>query len=148
MVILSNVVDDFINKLKQDAHFENIKIIKAYPYVAKPTRLSKIVLCLSLAEISADNCSVGDNCIYGDYKIDIDIFVPYKIGADVISDVFSNIVNACNDNLPIGISTNNIKNDRDTLCYTAKCSLVFNDALNIGGVNDECRNKWGVNTDC
>lgn len=137
MVILSNVVDDFINKLKQDAHFKNVKIIKAYPYVAKPTRLSKIVLCLSLAEISADSCAIGDSCIYGDYKIDVDIFVPYKMGADSIGEVFSNIINACNDNLPISISTNNISNDRQTLCYTAKCSLVFNDALDIGGVDCE-----------
>lgn len=132
MVILSDVLDDFINVLKQDAHFKEYKILKAYPYITKPTRLSKVILCISLGEVNGDSIGVGDNYIYGNYKINIDIFVPFSMGANSISKIFNNIIDTCSDNLPISISTSEITADGTTLCFTARCSLAFNNLLSLG----------------
>ncbi len=137
MAILSKAVDDFIATLKQTEDFGTIKVIKAYPYVIKPTKLSKIVVAVSLGDVSAENISVGDNCIFGTYRIDSYIYSPYAVGADVLPLVAEKIFACCLGFNPVAITTSQVDTDATTLCYTLKCSITFSDLINLGGGDNE-----------
>lgn len=133
MAILSNVVDDFISALNQRTDFDGIKVIKAYPYVIKPTKLSKIVVAVSLGDVSGDNVSIGDNCVFGTYRIDACIYSPYDVGADVLPQVAEKIFDTCVNYNPVAITTTQIDTNATALCYTLKCSVTFSDYINFGG---------------
>lgn len=149
MVILNKAVDDFIARLNQSDVFGdlegaegvdgigNIKIIKSYPYVIKPTKLTKIVVAVSLGDVSGNSISIGDSCIFGSYRIDACIYSPYARGADVLPLVAEKIFACFADCNPVSITTTQVDTDATTLCYTIKCSITFSDLINLGGGNSE-----------
>ena len=137
MAILSNAVDDFVTMLSQNDDFGNIKVIKAFPYVIKPTKLSKIVVAVSLGDVNADNISIGDNCVFGTYRIDTCIYAPFDMGADDLPLVAEKIFASCVNYNPVAFTTTQVDTDAKTLCYTLKCSITFSDLINLGGGDNE-----------
>lgn len=130
---LNKKVNDIVNKLSSDKRFDNIKVIMAYPNVNKPTQLKKIVVTVSPSEIDAENISVGENCFYGDYSVNIDVFVPQNFGSPCIQQTVESVVDLLKDEMPKAVRVSQIKVDNALFCYYVNCRITFCDVINFGG---------------
>lgn len=134
---LNKKTTDIVQKLSLDKRFKEIKVIMAYPDVNKPTRLKKIVVSVSPSAIDAENISVGEECMYGEYKIDIDVFVPQNFGTPCVQEVVQNIIDALKDEMMSGIKVSEIKAYNSLFCYGVNCRLTFLGEIDFGGSADD-----------
>lgn len=136
-MLLSNEIDELISILRNNDALSDCKIIKAYPLMMKPTMLDKTVIALSLGEIEADNIELGGDCRYGYYKINLNIYCPYDLGANALENVVSNIVQSLSGTYPASVSVSEINKNELIECLFVKCSFTYNGAMNFGGVANE-----------
>ena len=88
-------------------------------------------------DVNADNISIGDNCVFGTYRIDTCIYAPFDMGADDLPLVAEKIFASCVNYNPVAFTTTQVDTDAKTLCYTLKCSITFSDLINLGGGDNE-----------
>jgi hypothetical protein len=136
---LTNEIDVLIEMLRANSYFDDIKIIKAFPYSMKATRLAKTVIAVSPSKVEGENISIGDNKMFGEYSIDFDVFIPILSGTPVKSDVIEQIVTTVSACYPSGISVSAITVNNDISCTTAKCTFTFSGEISIGGNSDGTR---------
>lgn len=134
---LNDKIDIIAGKLSADKRFDNIKVVMAYPNVHKSTQLKKIVAAVSPSEIDAEKISVGDNCMYGEYKIDIDVFVPHNFGSPCIQNTVESVVDVLKDEMPSGIKVSKIQVNNSLFCYYVNCCFTFCDVIDFGGSENE-----------
>lgn len=134
---LNKKVNDIVQKLSLDERFKDSKIIKAYPDVNKPTRLKRIVVSVSPSSIEAENISVGEECMYGEYSIDIDAFVPQNFGTPCVQKVIENVIDTLKDEFPTRIKVSQINVNNSLFCYYVNCCLTFCGEINFGGSADD-----------
>jgi hypothetical protein len=130
---LSDKIDFLIEKLKENCYFDNVKIIKSYPYSKKDTRLSKTVVAVSPSKIEAQNISIGNDTLYGDYSVDFDVFIPIQSGSPVDSSVIEQIVVTLSECQPKSVYVSEISVNNSISCCLAKCTFTFNGKIEIGG---------------
>lgn len=130
---LTNEIDALISQLNTNSYFDEIKIIKAFPYTDKPTRLNKIVVAVSPSKINAENISTGGECLYGEYSIDFDIFIPVNKGTPVDTSVIEQLICTVAVCCPKAVSVSEITANNNIFCYTAKCTFTFSGEIAIGG---------------
>lgn len=130
-------IQGIIDYLRADKHFDNTHIVKAFPYMKKPTKLRKIVIAVSPSEIEAENISVGDVNLYGEYSIDFDVFSPQELGTPVVFDSIQNIIEILKCFYPSRIYVSKITPVDEISCFSAKCTLTFNGEINFGGAVNE-----------
>lgn len=122
---LTEEIDALIAQLKTNQFFENIKIVKAFPYINKPTRLSKTVIAVSPSKISAENISIGSESLFGDYSVDFDIFIPIQEGTPVDTAVIEQLLCTLSSCYLKAAAVSEITADNTISCCTAKCTLTF-----------------------
>ncbi len=134
---LNKEIDEFILNLEANSFFSDMKIIKAYPYAIKPTRLKKTVIAVSPSQISAKNISLGETHFFADYKIDVDIYVPQQFGADSIINIVREILGCAAGFYAVGVTASKINADDNLNCFTSKCTVEFNGEIDLGGNENE-----------
>jgi hypothetical protein len=115
---------------------DDCKIIKAYPYEFKPTRLSKAVIAVSQSEVEVENIAIGDECYFGNYTINTAVYVPYEFGVPAVSKFIDAIVKSQADYCPLKISTTKIENVENISCFKFDCSFTFNDFILMEDENE------------
>lgn len=134
---LNKKMQSIVNMLSQDSYFDNVKIIKAYPDVSKPTRLRQTVICVLPSEMDAENISVGNACLYGRYSVCIDAFVPQNFGSPCVQTVIEHVVDALKDEMPCGIKVSPIRVNHSLFCYSVSCCLTFCGEINFKGDDND-----------
>lgn len=134
---LTEEIDALTARLKANPYFDRIKIVKAFPYKNKPTRLGTAVVAVSPSRISAENISVGGERLFGDYSIDFDVFIPIQEGTPVDTTVIEQIISTLSACFPKSVAVSKITADNSIFCCTAKCTLTFSGEITIGGFSDE-----------
>lgn len=137
MVYLNKEIDEFVIRLEKNSFFSQIKVIKAYPYAIKPTRLKKTVITVSPSQISAENISLGETHLFADYKIDVDIYVPQQIGADSIISIVREIFRCAAGFYAVGVTASKITADDNLNCFISKCTIEFNGEIDLGSDENE-----------
>lgn len=131
---LDHELNTFIDRLKNSEAFSDVQIIKAYPYVTKPTRLKNAVITVSPSEISGKSISIGQENIFASYTIDADIYVPVESGSPRMWEYIRNILLAQMNSIPTAVSVSRVTADDKLSCYTARCSLTYNGVLALDGI--------------
>lgn len=134
---LSNEIDSLCKRLKADDSLNAFKIIKAYPYNIKPTRLSYQVIAVSPSSIEAESIAVDNEDFYGKYSIDLDVFSPYEMGSPAMSDALERVLVSATDNTVVGISVSAVTVDENAHCFKAKCTLKYCYSHMLRGINNE-----------
>ncbi len=122
---LNNEVNALYEKMRSDKRLENYKIIMAYPYALKPTRMSNQIIVLSPSGIQADSTGLGNDEYYGNYSIDIDAFSSFDLGSPVMSEIIENILEVAVDPTVTGIKVGPVSHDRNSRCFSVKCTLTY-----------------------
>lgn len=130
---LNKEIDALIALLKANPFFDDIKITKAFPFINKPTRLSRTVIAVSPSKIDAQNISVGGESLFGDYSIDFDVFIPINDGTPVDTDVIEQLVCTLSKSFPKAAAVSEITVNNNIFCCTAKCTFTFSGEIKIGG---------------
>lgn len=85
---LDNLIDTLIEKIKADPFFDNISVIRAYPDVTKPTRLSRAYIALSLGEIDLSSSQLDSSSRAGEVRVCADIITPVNMEQPDLCDIF------------------------------------------------------------
>lgn len=134
---LAKETKNILDMLKSNEYFSDKKVIMAYPFAKKPTRLADIVVTISPSSLSAKNIEAGGESLFGSYKIDADIFVPQDMGSPCVFDVIEKTVNTVIPLFPCAVSVSEIYPMDELFCFTAKCSFTFSSEIDFGGENYE-----------
>lgn len=130
-MFLTDELDAFIERLKISPLLESTNIIKAYPYVMKPTRLDNVVITVSPAGIDGKSTSIGDENIFAYYTIDADIFVPQELGSPKMGEYIQAVLSSQISSAPCGIAASGVKANDKISCFTVKCSFTYNGELEL-----------------
>lgn len=130
---LNKKVKDIVSKLSSDERLRDTKVIMAYPNVNKPTQLRRVVIAVSPSSLNAQNISIGDVCIYGEYSVDIDVFVPQNLGTPCIQDVVEKIIDIIKNESLSGIKVSQIKVNNSLFCHYVNCCMTFRGEIDFGG---------------
>ena len=122
---LADETDKIFNKLKESTELSEYRIIKAYPFSYKATRLKQAVICVSPSGIDAKTASIGGSDYFGEYTIDADVFVPQDMGTPCTYEIIEKIVKVLSDEPPCGVKVSAVSTKDNIECYTAKCTLTF-----------------------
>lgn len=131
---LDHELDTFIERLKKSEALRDVQIIKAYPYVTKPTRLNHAVITVSPSEIKGESISIGQEDIFASCTIDADIYVPVEFGSPRMWEYIRYILLAQMNGVPTAVSVSRVAADDKLSCYTAKCSLTYNGVLGLDDI--------------
>lgn len=122
---LNKEIDEVIYTLRNTDELKEISFLKAFPYVTKPTRLSKRCAVLSPNSLELESVSVDNTDFYGTGEIRIDLFCPYHLGSPVIFDDMQKIVKASLNDEISKISISAISVDSSCECYVLTAVLGF-----------------------
>ena len=100
-------------------------IIKAYPYVNKPTRLKKPVLCIAPCGLEAERCAVGQKQYLGSYRIRISVYVPQSLGSPVVDRTLEAVIKALGATGFHRLQVSDIKTMDVIDCFTAACEVTY-----------------------
>lgn len=122
---LDNETDELLKLLKSKTELKGISFIKACPYARKQTKINKKIATISPCELDLESVSVDDECFFGKYAIDIDLFVPYEFGSPAAYDDMENIVRAIMRKSVCGIKLSSIVKASSAECYKMTATLTF-----------------------
>lgn len=128
---VENIIDELIALIKSDAYFSNIKVIKAYPCTAAPTRITAETVALGLEKINLSSASVDDSNRSGDVSVFADIFIPVKDNNGRASDIFTRLCSCCSVYNILSVSAQRITVDITTAAYVLKTVFTFNDEIEV-----------------
>lgn len=134
-MILNERIDEFIDRLNSSELLSDCKIIKAYPYFRKPTRLENTIIAISLGEINASNIELGGDVLNGSYIINASIYSPY--GEADVSKTIQAVVDSQLSAYPSSISVSELNTNDSLSCVWAKCGFSFYDNISFGGSENE-----------
>lgn len=132
---LTHEIQQVIDYLRADRRFFNTKIVKAFPYMKKPTKLRTIVIAVSPSKIDAENVSVGDINLYGEYSIDFDVFSPQELGTPAVFRSIQDIIEILKSFYPSKVYVSEITSVDGISCFSAKCTLTFRGDIDFGGAD-------------
>lgn len=128
---LAKAVDEFVTRLKDCEALEGVSIIKAYPFVKKPTKLDNVVIAVSPAQIESKAVSIGEDNMFSTYTIDADVFIPQELGSPEMWKYIQAVLLSQAESFPVAVATSQIKANDKISCYTAKCSFTYNGELEL-----------------
>lgn len=132
---LTEQLNSFINRLKASLKLQECEIFKAYPSSFAPTRPKKIMIAVSLGELSADNTEVGGESLYGSYRLNADIFFPY--GMNETQSVIEAVIGSQLGEYPASVSVSAPECNDSIGCVCVKCGFVFYANMSFGGADNE-----------
>lgn len=129
---LSNEIDAFIERLKACDGLKACKIVKAFPYITKPTILKNPVIAVSCATVQAECVELGGEEMCGSFKICASIFLPTKNGSAGVYDLVANVLGSQAGAYPCAVSVGEINADNELDCLNVECVFDFPCAMNLG----------------
>lgn len=134
---LSDEIDNFIERLKACDGLKDCKIVKAFPYITKPTILKCPVIAVSCKMIQTECIELGGEEMCGSFKICASIFLPAKNGSAGVYDLVANVLDSQAGAYPCAVSVGEINADNELDCLTVECELAFPCAMNLGEDDNE-----------
>lgn len=131
MLRIDSVLDILINKIKSDEYFSDIKVIKAYPFTAAPTRLTKETVAIGFDEITFSAMSIDESSRAGDVAVFTDVFIPLKMNSSRAIDIFSGICRCFDGFNVLSVRCERITVDVSTAAYVLKTSFTFNNEIEV-----------------
>lgn len=130
---LNKLIDEIAAKMKSDDNFENINIIKAYPYVDKPTILKKQVITVHPYALDLQSIAVEQQIMQGEYSVEFDIFSPFDMGSPSVCELSEKIMCFLKPYNPINIKSQGISVENTVRCYKSKFIVTLSDFIDLGG---------------
>lgn len=128
---IESFIDEFIDSIKKDDYFSDIKIIKAYPCTEAPVRLLKETIALGFDKVDFTSISIDDSNRAGSISVFADIFIPLKKDNGRAGDIFSRLCRSlCRYNV-ISVSAQRTVVDNNTASYVMKTEFTFNDEIEV-----------------
>lgn len=131
--LLMNVVDT----LKADPFFDDIKLVRAYPYMTKPTMPEEAIIAISIGEVKLKPCHIGEDSLMIELSLWTDIYVPFSLGTELGCDIFSRLCECVGRISPKCISSSRMVADKESGCYLLQCEITFDRELEVGGERGE-----------
>lgn len=131
MLRIDNMLDSVISMLKENDYFSDIKVIKAYPCSAAPTRLAAETVAVGFDEINFSSSSVDESIRDGEVTIFIDIFVPLKANNARAIDIFTEICRCFNSFNILSVRCERMAVDVSTAAYVLKTAFTFNNEIGV-----------------
>lgn len=122
---LSKEIDDVLSVLNSAEELENIRFIKAYPYIKKGTIIKNKIATVSSGEIDLESISLDNDDFSGKYSVDIELFVPFSLGSPSALDDMERIFKVVMDSRVCGIKIHNLVKDSVAECYRLKASFYY-----------------------
>lgn len=137
MLNIKTLLDDFVSALRKDSYFDDIKIIRAYPFMPRPTELKECVVAVGFSDITLESDRIGESDRYGQVKIFADIFVPFGRDSRKACEIFTRICEALNCYNVVSISAQRTYANKETASYIMKSEIAFNGEIMFGGGSGE-----------
>ena len=111
--------------LKASEELSDFSIIKAYPYVKKPTILQSTVITICPAASNLKSVSLGSEELFGTYGIYVDVFIPQQEGSPCDNTAVEGITEAL---LPLGavkVSISDVEREDVLNAFCVRCLFEF-----------------------
>lgn len=122
---LTNETASILQLLKSNEALADTHIIKAYPYVNKPTRLKKPVLCVAPGGMEADHIAIGQKQYLGSYSIIVSVFVPHSLGSPVADKTLEAVIQSLSTTGFHRLQVSDIRTADAIDCFTATCKASY-----------------------
>ena len=130
---LDNILDELIGVIKADDAFKAVKVIKAYPFDIKPTRLACPYIALGFSEIDMHSGSIDSSQRQGQVSVFADIYVSGRQDGESIYDIFTRLCEVLSCFNVLSIKTQRTEYDAYTQSNVLKSVISFNDEIAFGG---------------
>lgn len=132
-MMIDTIIDQLIDVIKKDKYFDNIRVINAYPFKTKPTRITKAYVALGIYEINMKSYNIDDSQRRGEVSVFADIFVPVHSDNGYISEIFMHLCDALKCFNVLSVSASGITADSDIQAVVMKTVITFDDEIHFGG---------------
>ena len=122
---LSDMTSAVYSQLSSAVFDYGVKVIKAYPYLDKPTRLEKAVIAVSPEKTELEPAGIGNEEQYGEIRVVADIFVPQNFGSEALRSLSEQAVKAALVLEPSGVGVFPIKAEDRLDCLRCSCTFTF-----------------------
>jgi len=122
---LFDLTDTVYNCLKSTAFPEGTAVIKAFPYIDKPTRLENAVIAVTPGETELESAGIGACEQYGEVKVRADIFSPQQNGSEALLAVTRTAVTAGLELSPLKIYVSPVGAEDRLSCLCCSCIFTF-----------------------
>lgn len=126
---LSSETEAVFRLLKDNEALADTHIIKAYPYVNKPTRLKKPVLCVAPGGLEATHLSLGQEQYLGSYGIVISVFVPHSLGSPTADKTLDAVIQSLRSTDFHRLQVSEISSVDAIDCFTAVCKAEYRSTI-------------------
>lgn len=130
MINTEKMIDELRNSIDDT---ENVKIIKAYPFSDKPTRITKAYIAVGIKEIRLEPYQIDYPDKTGELIISADLFCPLKWDSSEIIRLFSKLCAAVEKYNITSIKAGEITADTNTQAYRLKTAITFYNEFDFGG---------------
>lgn len=130
MINTEKMIDELMNSIDDT---ENIKIIKAYPFSDKPTRITKAYIAVGIKEIRLEPYQIDYPDKTGELIISADLFCPLKWDSSELIRLFSKLCAAVEKYNITSIKAGEITADTNTQAYRLKTAITFYNEFDFGG---------------
>lgn len=122
---LTDKINCLTESLGQNEKLKDIRFIKAFPYVKRPTELTKVTAVLSPYEMECESISIDnlDYCAQG--SIAIDLFSPFRFGSPCATDCMQRILADIITPAVSAVSISSVTKDEDTDCYKVRAVITY-----------------------
>lgn len=130
MINTEKMIDELRNSIDDT---ENVKIIKAYPFSDKPTRITKAYIAVGIKEIRLEPYQIDYPDKTGELIISADLFCPLKWDSSELIRLFSKLCAAVEKYNITSIKAGEITADTNTQAYRLKTAITFYNEFDFGG---------------
>lgn len=130
MINTEKMIDELMNSIDDT---ENVKIIKAYPFSDKPTRITKAYIAVGIKEIRLEPYQIDYPDKTGELIISADLFCPLKWDSSELIRLFSKLCAAVEKYNITSIKAGEITADTNTQAYRLKTAITFYNEFDFGG---------------
>lgn len=130
MINTEKMIDELMNSIDDT---ENVKIIKAYPFSDKPTRITKAYIAVGIKEIKLEPYQIDYPDKTGELIISADLFCPLKWDSGGLIRLFSKLCAAVEKYNITSIKAGEITADTNTQAYRLKTAITFYNEFDFGG---------------
>jgi hypothetical protein len=111
--------------LSESEALGDCRIIIAYPYAKKPSRLGRVHIALYEGEVSGEAYALGQEEQRLSYQLCASLFVPQNMGSPYTGELAKAVVKAMLSTYPLGIGVSEVKANDELGCYEVRCSFTY-----------------------
>lgn len=134
---IKSFIYEIVSVIRLDSFFDDMKLVNAYPFQAKPTQLRYPVISICMGNMNLTSAEIGAGSRAGSVSLFVDIYIPFNYSKSDMCEIFSHICASLDDYCIEKISSQRVEADKLTSCYVMKNEFVFNDRILFGGEDGE-----------